>query len=447
MWIIGGSLPENNPTSRDGLGTLISGPTERITMSIPISVKKKNTDKRGKDKDYQKHTKEVCTWVLPIRDTLNENENESGTQSNNAKLLKNNFEIISERFLCMSSGYSKFSKELFQAKKRKILESTMEAETGPRTIAQVRRENKKNEQEHVHVLTGDQKNERNENRIDGNLLEDIDIKDPNLDEKSNLFDKEHSSNLDEKCSVGLLNNLQYEETLGVPWNSNDVARIENDNDSVTIGVYWTYKIDGKYIRGMSSMAGQSLLPEILNKENILINQFNGGMTVKNNFNNNININTTQNMNFNINSNMDSNLHLNKNNKILNLNRDAIDYVSLGLNHVRYVNITKKQKNVFISVTLEIQNNYSENLIICAEVLDKKRRTSSSTDFGSNNSISLNSNSNSHINNDKNSFYQIQKGLRWEKKLNFVDIELKPYELKKIDFTAVISLAGMYALNR
>ena len=423
MWALGGFLPQNELTPREEMGTLIAAPNENITISVPIMIKKKDIEKKKSIMGHEGKTKDECIWILPARDMpsnkiFRENDLE-GTISNNEERLKSNLEILLERFLCLSAGYTKFSKELLEARKRRFLESSIEAETGPRTIAQVRRENKKNEQEQVNVQLEDQKDENNEARDELHLLKDIDITDSATNSRNLLHDQEDSADSTEKRSLEICS-----ETLGVPQTSSDIALTESNNDSISISIYWLCKVNGRIIRGVTAIQNHSILPELPISNEVLNKQLNDNLKNKKDIGSHIN--SIQDV--------DNNLSI--------LNRNAVDYLSLGLQHVQSINFTKHHEKLYISVTLEVQSNCPKNLTISAEVLDKKNRTSSS-DLGSSSSTSVNSNNNS----DKNSFSQTQRGLRWEKKLNYFDIDLKPYELKKLNFTAVISQSGLFSLNR
>ena len=423
-------MPQNEFTPREDLGTLIAAPNENITMSIPIMIKKKNVEKRKYSIEYEIKSKDDCSWVLPFRyKSSNQSFVEGDFESSiyeKEENLKSNLEILLERFLCLSAGFSKFSSEVLEARKRRILESSIEAETGPRTIAQVRRENQKNEQEQVHVQLGDRKDVKYGAGIESNSLNDIDITDSIIDSKNLLNDQEISSNSIEEYSSEALNRFQCPETLGVPRTSNDIAVAERNNDSICISIYWIGKVDGSIIRGVTMIQNHSLLPESSLKDEILRKQINENLRNKKDTGSHNNLIHDIHNNFSIS------------------HRNAVDYLSLGLQHIQSVNFSKHHEKLYITITLEVQSNCPKNLIISAEVLDKKNRSPSS-DLGSSNSTSVVSNTNSG--GDKNFFSQTQRGLRWEKKLNFFDIELKPYELKKFEFTAVISQSGVFGLNR
>ena len=401
-------------------------------MSIPIMIKKKSVEKRKYRIEYEIKSKDECSWVLPVRNkSSNQNCGEGDFESSiyeNEEILKSNLEILLERFLCLSAGFSKFSGDVHEARKRRILESSIEAETGPRTIAQVRRENQKNEQEQVHVQLGDQQDVKYGARIESNSSNDIDIEitDSISNSKNLLYDQEVSSDSIEEHSLEVLNSFQCPETLGVPGTSNDIAAAERNNDSISISIYWLGKVHGRIIRGVTIIQNHSLLPESSLKDEILSKQINDNLKNK----------------------KDSGSHINSiqdiHNNLSILHRNAVDYLSLGLQHIQSVNFSKHHEKLYITITLEVQSNCPKYLTISAEVLDKKNRSPSS-DLGLSNSTSVVSNNNSG--GEKHFFSQTQRGLRWEKKVNFFDIELKPYELKKFEFTAVISQSGVFGLNR
>ena len=126
MWALGGFLPQNELTPREEMGILIAAPNENITMSIPIMIKKKDTEKKKSSMGNEGKTLDECIWILPARDMpsneiFGENDLE-GTITKNEKRLKSNLEILLERFLCLSAGYTKFSKEVLEARKRRFLE-------------------------------------------------------------------------------------------------------------------------------------------------------------------------------------------------------------------------------------------------------------------------------------------------------------------------------------
>ena len=115
--------------------------------------------------------------------------------------------------------------------------------------------------------------------------------------------------------------------------------------------------------------------------------------------------------------------------------DASDYLSLALKYPISAIISKNEKNKNIEIFLEIKSNSKKILIISAEIIDKKNRAITPE-------IGLNS---SNI--DRNPNFHSQRGLRWERKTNITDIVLFPYESKSVPFHAVVSMPGVFDLNR
>lgn len=381
---MGGITPKKSYSSLDKTLSLLTRASEKSTLGIRINIEDRNksninvTDTINDYKNDSKNRNEIknevrnnsnnskekinCSWVLP----LNQDNNNNEKQLNILKTIK-----VIERFECLNNGSKKFSSEILKAKKLKLKEEFSEAETGPRSIAQVRRENKKSDNDNNDDILQNVKihENENENNTDGN----------------------------EDKLIQVFSSKQGEK---FPQSVYDLAKVDSDNDSITVIVYWVCRINGKIVRGINSLGGASILPETPQIISLLTKP----------------INTTD-------------------NAIISKLDDASDYLSLALKYPISAIISKNEKNKNIEIFLEIKSNSKKILIISAEIIDKKNRAITPE-------IGLNS---SNI--DRNPNFHSQRGLRWERKTNITDIVLFPYESKSVSFHAVVSMPGVFDLNR
>ena len=380
IWILGGITPKKHFSSIDKTFSSLTRASEKSTLGIRINIEEinksdsndiytinGNTNNNSHNSDNSRE-KINCSWILP----LNQDKNNDEKQSNNLKTIK-----VIERFECLNSGSKIFSNEVLKAKKMKLKEESSEAETGPRSIAQVRRENKKSDNDN---------NNGNENNTMNNddILQDVKI-------------HENENDGNKKKLIQIFSSKKYKK---FPESVYDLAKVDSDNDSITVIVYWVCRINGKIIRGIHSLGGASILPETPQIISLLTKP----------------INTTD-------------------NAIISKLDDASDYLSLALKYPISAIISKNEKNKNIEIFLEIKSNSKKILIISAEIIDKKNRAITPE-------IGLNS---SNI--DRNPNFHSQRGLRWERKTNITDIVLFPYESKSVSFYAVVSMPGVFDLNR
>ena len=364
------NIEEINKSDSNDIYTINDNKNDnRNNNGIKNKISNGNTNNNSHNSDNSRE-KINCSWILP----LNQDKNNDEKQSNNLKTIK-----VIERFECLNSGSKIFSNEVLKAKKMKLKEESSEAETGPRSIAQVRRENKKSDNDN---------NNGNENNTMNNddILQDVKI-----------HENENENDGNKNKLIQIFSSKKYKK---FPESVYDLAKVDSDNDSITVIVYWVCRINGKIIRGIHSLGGASILPETPQIISLLTKP----------------INTTD-------------------NAIISKLDDASDYLSLALKYPISAIISKNEKNRNIEIFLEIKSNSKKILIISGEIIDKKNRAITPE-------IGLNS---SNI--DRNPNFHSQRGLRWERKTNITDIVLFPYESKSVSFYAVVSMPGVFDLNR
>jgi hypothetical protein len=397
---LGGAVPQKqlSPTDR---GTFIAGPSEKTTLSMPIFIKNKSLVRKEKNEEYEKRHGN-CAWVLPIQ----------GKNGNSDQPKK--IEQILERFGCLSSCSKKLSEEVFAAKKTKVLEDFADAETGPRTIAQVRRENKKQEL----IQGGDPGS--GHGQVDGQGTGGVGGGDDEIFDNVDM--NEGTGTMSATASSGNISDEKYDrkkdgfslisgssflnvptDCVGIPTSASDLADIECGRESVTIMVLWSCKLGGKIVTGVNTRVSQSILPESTKQ-----------VSAKEKETEKERSDTSR-------------------EKVV---RGPCDYISLGISHPRSFSISKQNKRADVIVSLEIQSNSNKHLIASLEILDKKTKTSSSESSPS-----------TAVSTEKKTKFQPQRGLRWEKKTHFTDIQLFPHESKSFQFYAVISNSGVFDLNR
>ena len=228
-------------SSSDESISYVTGASEKSTLGIRINIENGNDDinKIEIDDVYDKnrnngHNTENrnrnekksrinCAWVLPISQENGNNTTQSNNLSANKKIK------VLERFECLKKGGMTFSNDVLKAKKFKLKEEYTDAETGPRSIAQVRRENKKSDNDLV------------------DLLENI-----NVSENKN-------ENENEKKVSQIISSKNFNK---FPENAFDLAKSDCDNNSITVIVYWLCRVSGRIIRGMHALENVSILPEI-----------------------------------------------------------------------------------------------------------------------------------------------------------------------------------------
>jgi hypothetical protein len=400
VWLLGGAVPQKILTPTDP-GSFISGPSEKTTLSMPIFVKNKSQVKKEKNEEYEKRHGN-CAWVLPI-------QGKNGSSEQSKKI-----EQILERFGCLSSCSKKLSEEVFTAKKTKVLEDFADAETGPRTIAQVRRENKKQEL----IQGGDLGSAHGQVEGQGigtggggggddEIFDNVDMNEGTgtmsaTASSGNISDEKYDRKKDGFSLISGSSFLNVPiDCAGIPTSASDLADIESGIESVTIIVLWSCKLGGKIVTGVNTQVSHSILPESTKQGSAKEKEKERSDTARN--------------------------------KVL---RGPCDYISLGISHPSSFSISKQNKRADVIVTLEIQSNSNKHLIASLEILDKKTKTSSSEASPSTAVIT-----------EKKPKFQSQRGLRWEKKTHYTDIQLFPHESKSFQFYAVISTSGVFDLNR
>jgi hypothetical protein len=385
---LGGITPVKYLSSSDESISLVTGASEKSTLGIRINIENGNNsdikrietdglcdENKNNSNNNEKKQKINCAWVLPL---YQENSNNS-TQSNNSNTNTNKTIKVLERFECLKRGGIIFSNDVLKAKKLKLREEFTDAETGPRSIAQVRRENKKS----------DNDSGKENNLID--MMENINLSD-NKNENGN-----GNGNENEKKESQIISK-KYNK---FPENALDLAKTDCDNNSITVMVYWVSRVSGRITRGMHALENVSILPEMPSLISTLSKPSN---------------NTQK-------------------EDIISKFDDASDYLSLALKYPTSAVLPLDSRSRNIDVYLDIKSNSKKILIVSAEIVDKKNRATTPE-------IGLNS---SNI--DRNPNFHSQRGLRWERKTNFTDIVLLPYEMKSVPFHAVVSMPGAFDLNR
>ena len=376
------NIEERNKSDTNDVYTINDNKNDnRNNNEIKNKVSNNNSFNNNKNSDNSNKNKEKinCSWILPLNQDDN-NDNEK--QLNNFKTIK-----VIERFECLNNGSKIFSNEILKAKKLKLKEEFSEAETGPRSIAQVRRENKKSD------------NNNNGNNENNTINNDEILQNVTIHENENENENENKNKTDDNENK-LIQIFSSKKDKKFPQNVCDLAKVDSDNDSITVIVYWVCRVNGKIIRGIHSLGGASILPETPQIISLLTKP----------------INTTD-------------------NAIISKLDDASDYLSLALKYPISAIISKNEKNKNIEIFLEIKSNSKKILIISAEIIDKKNRAIT-PETGLNSS-----------NIDRNPNFHSQRGLRWERKTNITDIVLFPYESKSVPFHAVVSMPGVFDLNR
>jgi hypothetical protein len=372
---------------------------------MPIFIKNKSLVQKEKNEEYEKRHGN-CAWVLPI-------------QSKNGNLEQSKkIEQILERFGCLSSCSKKLSEEVFTAKKTKVLEDFADAETGPRTIAQVRRENKKQEL----IQGGDLGTAHGQvdGQVDGQgvgtggggggddeIFDNVDMNEGTgtmsaTASSGNISDEKYDRKKDGFSLISGSSFLNVPiDCVGIPTCASDLADIESGRESVTIMVLWSCKLGGKIVTGVNTQVSHSILPESTKQGSAKEKDKERSDTARD-----------------------------------KVSRGPCDYISLGISHPSSFSISKQNKRADVTVTLDIQSNSNKHLIASLEILDKKTKTTPSEASPSTTVIT-----------EKKSKFQSQRGLRWEKKTHFTDIQLFPHESKSFQFYAVISNTGVFDLNR
>ena len=360
-------------------------------------------------------------WILPISN--NNSLIDFGDEKTSTQI-----ENILERFACLNVASTNISKEIHAAKKTKSQQESEDAELGPRSIAQVRRENKnkeqnENENENMDVSGGgnakmnrmncgdgdsdkrggnDDNEDEGEGEGEGELVDILITSDTqnNKEDDTNTIRNLTDPRSAQSSHTALLNSHTNPSTV------NDLTAMNTYQDCVTASVYWVCKVGGNIVRGVHTQTNITTLPESINeiKNKDKINEKKG---------NNSPI-----------SYQDSSSQ-----------KEASDSLSIAIRHPQSLLIpnTKQSKNIEAIILLDIQSNSNQKLLISAEVLDKKNKPSSSDRELSNS--------------EKNQNFLPQRGLRWEKKTNFIDVEISPYGSLTFEFHAVISSIGAYDMNR
>ena len=427
IWIFGGYAPKQYFSSEKKM-TLKTSPSEKVTISIPIYVQQKEIKKSGKINILQdvKSNENYgnSKWILPISD--NNSLLDFGNEKSSTQIEK-----ILERFACLNVASMNISKEIHAAKKTKNQQESEDAESGPRSIAQVRRENKNKEQDQndneIVNLSGDrdvkmnrmESNEgdkrKGENDNDDNGGEElVDILITSDPHNNNQDDTNMIRNLTDPRSTQsphtTLSNPHFNSHTN-PRTVNDLTIMNTHQDCVTAQVYWVCKVGGNIIRGVHTQTNITTLPESINEiKKDKINEKKGNNSL---------------ISF-----QDSSSQ-----------KEASDALSIAIRHPQSLTLTNTntntkqttKKNIETIIYLDIKSNSNQKLLISAEVLDKKNKPpSSDRDLA---------------NSEKNQNFLPQRGLRWEKKTNFIDVEILPYGSWTFEFHAVILNIGAYDMNR
>ena len=321
---MGGISPVKYLSSSDETISFVTGASEKSTLGIRINIENGNNSdvnkieidglcdenkKNSNNNSNEKKEKVNCAWVLPLSQ---ENSNNT-TQLNNSNTNKT-IKVI-ERFQCLKKGGTIFSNDVLKAKKLKLKEEFTDAETGPRSIAQVRRENKKS----------DNDSGKENNLID--MMENINItENENENGIGNENEKKESQIISKRHD-------KFSE------NALDLAKSDCDNNSITVIVYWVSRVSGIITRGMHALENVSILPEMASLTSTLSNP-----------SNNI-----------------------QKDDIISKFDDASDYLSLALKYPTSATLPLDNKSKNINVYLDIKSNSKKILIVSAEIIDKKNR--------------------------------------------------------------------------
>ena len=107
-----------------------TSPSEKVTVGIPIYIQQKEETPDSEKKNMKSNTMNGNSkWILPISDNNGFEMNENPSK----------IERILERFACLHVASSNVAKEVYAAKKIRAQQESEDAESGPRSIAQVRR--------------------------------------------------------------------------------------------------------------------------------------------------------------------------------------------------------------------------------------------------------------------------------------------------------------------
>ena len=320
---MGGISPVKYLSSSDESISLVTGASEKSTLGIRINIENGNNsdinkietdglfdENKDNSNNNEKKEKINCAWVLP----LNQENGNNTTQLNNSNTNKT-IKVV-ERFECLKKGGIIFSNDVLKAKKLKLKEEFTDAETGPRSIAQVRRENKKSD---------------NDSGKENNLIE--------MMENINISDNENKNgmgNENEKKESQIIPSKKHNK---FPENAFDLARTDCDNNSITVIVYWVSRVSGRITRGMHALENVSILAEIPSLSSTLSKPSN---------------NTQK-------------------DDIISKFDDASDYLSLALKYPTSAALPLDNKSKNIDVYLDIKSNSKKILIVSAEIVDKKNR--------------------------------------------------------------------------
>jgi hypothetical protein len=318
---LGGISPVKYLTSSDKSISLVTGASEKSTLGIRINIEDGNNNDIHKIEtdglsdentnncnNNEKKEKINCAWVLPLCQENSYNTTKL-KYSNTNKTIK-----VLERFQCLRKGGIIFSNDVLKAKKLKLKEEFTDAETGPRSIAQVRRENKKSD---------------NDSGKENDLVD--------MMESINISNNENGiGNENEKKGSKIISSKKYNK---FPENAFDLAKTDCDNNSITVIVYWLSRVSGRITRGMHALENISILPEMPSLTSTLSKP----------------LNNTQ------------------KDDIISKFDDASDYLSLALKYPTSAILPLDNKSKNISVHLDIKSNSKKILIVSAEIVDKKNR--------------------------------------------------------------------------
>lgn len=172
-----------------------------------------------------------------------------------------------------------------------------------------------------------------------------------------------------------------------------MAASEASKGSVMVVLVWIGKSQGKLIRGMHTTT-VTLLPERSGLPDTRVS-----------------------------AKPDTQISGLKDTQISGYKRVAVNYLSIGLNHCNKIKFNFPKLLIPIIVHIK-SNNPTNNIIFSIDII----------------------NGDNHFNNN-NEPDLYENGLTWGNKISHLEIELLPYETKKIQFLAVISKSGMFDLNR
>jgi hypothetical protein len=233
-------------------------------------------------------------------------------------------------------------------------------------------------------ITAVRKDNKDDKKNEGNMQE------IGLENDGELKD-ERDSEIERTSDV----NDNISTTIGVPMNALEVASYEATTGSIAIAVVWACKWQGKIRRGIHYTFNISMLSTDVTTVNVSKNP-QGSRFVGSPSRNIVN-------------------------KIPNIS----ELVLVSITHPSSIHSSEAKSSVHVPVVVELRSASKESMAITVEAID--RRTVS--------------------NNDKKSNSTHHKGLRWEYKTKYVDVNLPSQSSVKLSFTASLPKTGVFDLKR